>query len=258
MKQDQFVELLKAELERRRTRNRAYSLRSFSRDLAVDASNLSKILTYQKAPGTRLKKKLGLMMGLNSEELSPWLKSEAREPINDSRFQNHRLEVFEIISGWQHYAILELFRTKDFSAEPKKIAASLGLTLTSCKESLARLTKVGLLARDSRGRLKLVDDTSSSILEVATSRAHRNQQREILEGAIDALDHVPIERRSQSSMTMAIDSRKIDHAKTLIKNFRRELALLLTESTQLDEVYQLSVSLYPVTGSENSKKMEMI
>jgi hypothetical protein len=257
-KNDQFVELIKAEFERRRTRNQAYSLRSFSRDLAVDASNLSKILSYQKSPGSRLKKKLGLRLGLGSEELTDWLEPKSRGVMKDSVFKSHRLEVFEVISGWQHYAILELFRTEKFSAEPRRIAARLGLTLATCKESLERLEKVGLLGRDKRGRLRLVDDVSSSILDVATSRAHRNQQREILESAIDALDRVPIEHRSQSSITMAIDSRKIEQAKILIKAFRRDLATLLTESATLDEVYQLSVSLYPVSGCENSKKMEMI
>jgi len=258
MKQDPFIKLVKAEFERRRSRNQVYSLRSFSRDLAVDASNLSKILSYQKVPGSRLKKKLGLKMGLSSEDLTTWLEPGSRKTMVDSVFQRHRLEVFEVISGWQHYAILELFRTKRFSAEPKRIAARLGLPLGVCRESLERLEKVGLLSRDQRGQLRLVDNVSSSILEIATSRAHRNQQREILEGAIDALDRVPIEHRSQSSITMAIDSRKIDQAKGLIKAFRRDLAELLTEDSAFDEVYQLSISLYPVSGSENAKEMEMV
>jgi len=118
---------------------------------------------------------------------------------------------------------------------------------------LARLQRAGLVQRKD-GRLIPCDESSSSILNIPTSRAHRNQQRQILEKAIDALELEPIKRRSQSSMTFAIDSTKIDEAKELIKKFRRDLGRFLSASENLDEVYHLSISLYPVTSQQSSKE----
>lgn len=87
-----------------------------------------------------------------------------------------------------------------------------------------------------------------------TSKAHREHQKQILEGAIDALENTSIEVRSQSSMTIAIDTNNLDAAKELIKNFRREMGRLLSSSSQLDEVYQLSISLYPLTEIKSGEK----
>lgn len=112
--------------------------------------------------------------------------------------------------------------------------------------AIKRLIETGLISKPGK-RFQLRETSSSSILSSATSKAHREQQKQILEGAIEALDQIPIEYRSQSSMTMAIDKDRLEEAKELIKTFRRDLGKFLSASKNLNEVYQLSVSLYPVT-----------
>jgi uncharacterized protein (TIGR02147 family) len=248
MKRDPLIEILKSEFSRKQTRNPSYSLRSFSRDLEIDASNLSKLLSYQKDLGLKLKRKLAAKVGLTAGELEA-LENDAVVNTKDSDYASHKLELFEVVSGWQHYAVLELFKLKKFEPSAKSIADRLNIPLSDAKQTLERLQKVGLIKKVG-ARLEAADQSSSSILSTVTSKAHRDQQREILEGAITALSTIPIERRSQSSMTMAIDSSKIDEAKTLIKTFRRNIGRLLSTSENLDEVYQLSVSLYPVSKQE--------
>lgn len=255
MKNDPLVEILKKELDQKRSRNRAYSLRSYSRDLALDPSNLSKILNHQKEIGSRLRLKLGKKLGFEKKDIESWLKPATNSKTINSNYAEHSMQVFQLISEWQHYAILELFKIQGIDHSPKTIAKSLGLSLKKTQQSLKRLMEAGLLVKTKNG-VEPCDESSSSILTTATSKAHREQQKQILEGAIDALDKVPIERRSQSSMTMAIDSQKIDEAKELIKNFRRDMGRLLITSTELDEVYQLSISLYPVTQLKNNQGEE--
>ena len=48
-------------------------------------------------------------------------------------------------------------------------------------------------------------------------------------------------------MTMAINKEKLPEAKERIKKFRRELSQFLNEGETNNEVYNLSISLYPVT-----------
>ncbi len=250
MKNDPLIEILKKGFDQKKKRNPAYSLRSYSRDLGLDPSNLSKILGYQKEMGARLRLKLGKKLGFEKAEIESWLKPAIHSRTINQDYSEHSLQVFQVVSEWQHYAILEYFKLKGCQQEPKAIAEALGLSLKNIKESLQRLTDSGLLLKTEDG-YEPAEESSSSILNVATSKAHREQQKQILEGAIDALENVPIERRSQSSITMAIDCEKLDEAKELIKNFRRDLGRLLSTSSQLTDVYQLSVSLYPVTKLKN-------
>jgi uncharacterized protein (TIGR02147 family) len=253
MKNDPLVEIMKKEFLQKKARNGSYSLRSYSRDLDLDPSNLSKMMNYQKSIGQNLRAKIGHKLGFESHESTTWLKPRQHKNISDLDYQNQNLEVFQIISEWQHYAILEYFKLNKASMAPADIANHLGLKLSVTKESLRRLIEVGLLKKTDDG-YELLDESSSSILTMATSKAHREQQKQILEGAIDALQNVPVERRSQSSMTVAIDSQKLDEARELIKNFRREMGRFLSSSDQLDSVYQLSISLYPVTQSKINKE----
>ncbi len=248
MQPDPVVEILKTTLAKRQNRNSSYSLRSFSRDLGMDPSNLLKILNYQKLLGEKLKTKLAAKVGLSTFEIdSLSIPYKSAWAIHDADYKVYNLELFEVISGWHHYAILELFKIKGFVPNPREISKRLAIPEVEAKLALKRLEGVGLLTLDARGSLVTVDDSSSSIQTVQTSQAHRNQQKEILEGAIEAIEKTPIEKRSQSSMTLAVDTENLDKARLLIKKFRRELGRLLSHSENLDEVYQLSVSLYPVT-----------
>lgn len=248
-KQDPVIELLRQEFSRKVIKNRAYSLRSFARDLKMDASNLSKLLNYQKPIGRRQRSKLSEKLGFSESELTDLAPMASN--TDDSSYNKHNFEIFQIVAGRQHYAILELFKLKDFKPTISSIPSKLGITKQVAAESIDRLVKVGLLIQNKRtGELSPVDEASSSILETATSKAHRDQQAEILEGAIEALKNIPIELRSQSSMTMAIDVRNLDRARDLIRQFRRNLGRLLSNSENLSEVYQLSVSLYPITKTK--------
>ncbi|HWU44133.1 MAG TPA: DUF4423 domain-containing protein [Bdellovibrio sp.] len=244
---DPLVEILIKEFTQKKSRNRAYSLRSYSRDLGLDPSNLSKILKYQKEMGPRLRSKVGAKLGFSQAEIQGWLEPQPKNVISPRReYHEHNLQAFQVISDWQHYALLEYLKIQGADHKPAAMAKNLNLPLEKVQEALKRLLSVGLLQKTATG-YQATDEVSSSILKVETSKAHRQQQKQILEGAMDALENVPIEWRSQSSMTMAIDTNKIEEAKELIKHFRRSLGRLLSSSTNLDSVYQLSVSLYPVT-----------
>jgi hypothetical protein len=68
--------------------------------------------------------------------------------------------------------------------------------------------------------------------------------------ALEALEDVPLESRDQSSMTMAIDPSLLPEAKAKIRDFRRSLCAFLQENARpKSEIYQLSISLFPVGGS---------
>ena len=147
MRTDPLVEILKKKFSQKKERNLSYSLRSYSRDLGLDPSNLSKIMNYQKEIGSRLRTRLGKKMGFQALEIDGLLKPNSHAKTTDFNYNTHSLQVFQVVSEWQHYAILEVFKLQSFSQKVSWIAHRLGLTIEKTKESIQRLQEVGLIVQ---------------------------------------------------------------------------------------------------------------
>jgi uncharacterized protein (TIGR02147 family) len=136
----------------------------------------------------------------------------------------------------------------DFVDDPRWIARALGITVSEVNFAIERLIRLGILRADADGALTRVTKDLSTIGTAATSAAHRRLQAQILQQAQEALETVPVERRDQSTMTMAIDPQLLPRAREMTREFRRGLCAFLQSSGRLTEVYQLSVSLFPLTA----------
>jgi uncharacterized protein (TIGR02147 family) len=88
-------------------------------------------------------------------------------------------------------------------------------------------------------------ETSHDVASAALRKSHK----QTLEQAIEALDNVELSQRDITSITMAIDVKKIPLAKEMIRKFRRELAAAL-ETDKRTEVYNLNVQLVPVSKTQ--------
>ncbi len=255
-----YIEILKEELARRARLNPQYSLRSFAKQIGIDASLLSKILKNQRKLTAENAKKIIKKCQMNTadkklfwsslvqdreqtfgiyDELSDELVNEPKS-IHENLLPN---ETFQLISDPQHYILTELTRTKGFKSEIPWIAKKLNLSTANTRDTIDRLLKVGMITKDGNtyvrtpGRFTTADKTISD-------SALKHHQRKILEGAIRAMDEVPLERRTQNSMTVAINPKKIPIAKQMIQDFINQLTNVM-ESGPLEEVYQVSISLFP-------------
>ena len=72
---------------------------------------------------------------------------------------------------------------------------------------------------------------------------------QFLEKAVVSLEEDPIEERSITSMTMAIDPEKLPAAKKMIREFNQTLCQFL-ENGKRKRVYNLGVALYPIQKKE--------
>lgn len=159
------------------------------------------------------------------------------------------LDHFAVISDWYHFAILDLTFLKDFSGDSKWIARKLSITEIQARDALERLLRLGMLKISGEKFIK-AESFYTNYSEGITSAAHKEYQRQVIQKALVAIDECPQERKDITSMTIAADSRRLEQAKTMIKNFRRELCIFL-ESGKADSVLHLAVQLYPVTNLEN-------
>lgn len=250
--QSDFRFLLQQELVSRVKRNSAYSLRAFAKSLRTDYSTLAKLINGKRPIGKRVIQKLGDRLGLDPAELNNYT-NIPNDPTSRISQKKHYLQLamdsFEVIAEWYHFAILELIRIEGFKPDQRWIAKKLGISHQEVNLAVERLTRVGLLhiSKDQKTWTESAGERLTVITPQESSRAQRILQRQILEKAIDALEYVPVDRRDQTAMTMAIDMRRLPEAKERIKKFRRSIAKYLSRSSSRHEVYNLSISLYPIS-----------
>lgn len=235
--------VLQQEFVNRCRKNSSYSLRAFAKSLGIEASPLSAILRGKRPLTPKTQQRLALAMGMNLGDIQQF----ARVTPAPS-FQQLTVDNYAIISDWYHFAILELIAVKGFKANLAYVARTLGISQTEASIAVERLRRVGLLEIKNG---KWVDKTPSgyvtNINGELTSQAAKKLQRQILEMSLKALEELPTAVRNHTSMTMAINPEDLSVAKEKITKFRRELCAFLNRNKAPTKVYQLAVSLFPLS-----------
>ena len=239
-----FRKILQSEFVERCKRNPSYSLRAFAKSLDIPASPLSAMLRGKRPITPKMELRLGRALGVQLESLR-----SSNRKLED--FQQMQADAFEVVSDWYHFALLELIHISGFKPDYTFVSKKLGITPTEVQIAVERLVRVGMLRVDKRGRWHDISEQATSIPLSATSPANRKNQRQILEKALRALDEVPVQFRSQTSMTMAINPSDLPMALEKIKIFRRELCALLEKNKKRTDIYNLCISLYPIHYRED-------
>jgi hypothetical protein len=236
-------------LERCR-QNPKYSLRAMARSLEIEPSLLSKLIAGKRPFTAKMVARLSEKLALGPAETRRFAGAAA---ATSAEYQRVNEDQFRLISEWYHFPILELLNVSGFAFNERNVARALGLGPVEARDAIERLERLGLIGRE-KSRWKLLRQHNSTVGSAATSASLKKQQRQILERAILALDEVAPEDRDQSTVTMSIDKRRIPAAKEKIKAFRRELCAFLEGGTTRQEVYMLSLSLFPVSRISLEKK----
>lgn len=249
-----MVKFLQNEFLGRCRKNEQYSLRAFARSLSLPISTLSEIMNEKRPLTRKIRDHIGVCMDMPVEDIRKFKAKEHGNKLNvqeDSTVNNYQqlaLDSFYIISDWHHYAILQLMRTKGFSEDPAWIAKRLGIKTMQAKLAIKRLIRVGILEVTVDGCLTdVTGGTTSHLRTNFTNEELRGFQIKALEKAINSLKSVPIKFRDNTSMTMAISKDALPLAKMEITKFRRKLTKILEQHAEPDEVYQLAISLSPLT-----------
>lgn len=253
---EDFRSLLSAELKRRKQLNAVYSLRSFARHLEISPSHLSLLMSGKKRLTPKLASQIASRLSLSAEEtlqlLSeaiPELRFVERAPTPEQLLSE---DEFRLITNWYHFAILSLSKTKQQrSADPKKVSRALGIDPLQAADAIARLKRLGLL-QVKNGNLHQTSKPLNTTTDIPSS-AIRSYHRQNLQLAETKLESVSVEKREFSTITMAIDSRKLKKAKKMINDFKKRLCDEL-ETSAADEVYTLAIQLFPLTDNTMENK----
>lgn len=226
-------------------RNPRYSLRAYASYLGIDASSLSKILKGTRPIGKRVAHKVSQKLGLPEMVFA---NSHHVEESYDFRAKELSIDQFRVLSDWHHFAILELIHTRGFRSDIKWIANRLSLQPLTVDLAVQRLQRMGFLKIDEQGRWYDESGTTTTGEPVDGEACFRKMQRDLLACAQRALEDLPSTHRDHSSLIVAANSRNLPTYKNAIKRFRRELLALMENEKEKDEVFHLTIALYPLSS----------
>ena len=250
--------ILRERLRAATRRNPRFSLRSFAKQLGIDHSTLSQVLRRKRRLSPRDLQAVGQRMGLGPEALEAYAQNTRRKSGHKNTAGNIAsvqvdLDTFQLLSVWYHYAILELLQVRAFKTDSRWIATALGIAVEDVNIALQRLLRLGLLEMSGRDRWRDKSGDAEFHSSGLTEAARNQMNQEVHELAIEAMTRVPSEDRIHRQMCAAIDSRSLPRLQRLADEFLEELRALISESNAKDDVYQVEISLFPVTTFKNRK-----
>ncbi len=236
-----------------KARNPAYTLRAYSRKLGLNSGALSTILNGKRRVSYKLAERIVDKLLLDPQERAEVLgsfpdRNRHIRPERKGEIQKYlqlSADQFHAISEWYHFAILSLIKIPSFKNDPEWIADHLGISKVMAKGAIERLTRLGMIVLREDGSIERgapAYRTTDDVANISLRRAHAQN----LELAKQSLERDAVNERDFSSITMAIDSKKLPLAKEQVRKFQDELAELLASPTP-DRVYKACFQIIPLS-----------
>ena len=255
-----FAKYISEKLAQKQKQNPSYSLRSFSRDLEIDPSSLSKIIAGKRIPDMATVRQI--LTSLKEDQASIesiCSKIEQEKNIKDFKLATPKKDfkktpevVFDIISDPLHYTFLEALKLNQGQLDLNFFTDKLEVSRERLEKVIDNLIQVELIEVNEN---RIIDNTSGfSSHEIGleqTNQANKQYQRSLLDFSKDSIEKVPMEARDHSAILFATNQQKIYEAKGIIKKFRQSLCEFLEDVEDKDTVYALQVSLFPLTRDED-------
>lgn len=240
---------LLTEFARRQEKNAGYSLRSFSKHMGVSPAMLSLLIRNKKKLTSQTAQAIAKKCDFSSGEMEHLFKNISRSSNLNNSFPQRELEIdsFELIANWYYFAILALERFKHNSLSAKWIAQKLDIPVNTAQKAVTRLTRLGIIAKNKRGDGFHQATPSLVAQQNVPSAAIRKFHRAILDKAQDSLAGTPVDMREFSATIMPINTKYLPEIKNSIRRFRDEMAAYSESIDNCDEVYSLSIQLFPLT-----------
>lgn len=239
-------------------------MRALARRLGMSVSFLSRITSGQRQLTASVAARLANTLNLSPEEEAHLMRLVATQRLSSqpevsrtiltkiskaSRARRKTVEgmSFDTIAQWQHFAIISLLRLRDFKPSANWIGRKLGLPPAVAKESLERLIHVGLLERSAGGLSAMNGGEIETPVDVP-SRAVRENHRQHLALAENALNELSMELREFLNCTVCLNRSDIPKAKKRIRHFIDGFMKDLERPTG-EDLFQLNVQFHLLTKS---------
>jgi transcriptional regulator with XRE-family HTH domain len=246
-----FLHFLQGELATRCARNRQYSLRAFAKFLGMDHSTLSQLLRGKRASTERIIRQCAVPLGLEEASVTNFVRGSLRESnLDDAALREVRRlasDTASLVADWEHYAILELVRLREFRPDSRWIARVLGLSVDEVNVALQRLLRLGLLTMDEPDHWTDQSGDTTASVRGFTREALKRLVDHSRERLLEIVGSPADARCVFSETTLAVPSVCIPEIAQRVEKVRREIQSIVERAGPPDEVYRLEINFGPLT-----------
>jgi uncharacterized protein (TIGR02147 family) len=249
---------LKFEFQARKKRRPQYSLRAFARDIGLSPSTLSEILNGKLFLSEERVIQVSKKLNLNGNQVEHWVdlikmenssskvEKEVASVKVKARLKNEKgnisLDLFQVISDWYHYALLELIDIDSKYQNHKYAALALNIDEVTVKESWERLIKVGLAEKSDESYKAKTLATFAG--EDVPSAALRNFHAGLMNKALVAQEIQTLENKEFLSIVFSFAHKDLKDIKDELYKFLIDLTNKYSQKNNKDSVYCLGTQLF--------------
>jgi len=246
--------------------NPQYSLRAFSKQLALAPGFVSDILNGRKNISIQSISKIVEGLKLNATEatyfnllvqLESATTQESKLKITktlESLYATRKsvclnLDHFRIISDWYHVAILEMATSTDFVLNAVSISKNFEISKLEAQAALDRLLRLDLLELDLSGRYK---KTNSSLLAQSEgpNEGLRRFHRQMLQKAIECLETQSNKEKFVGSETVAFDANMLPQVRDALEECFTKIVNIAKKSNKKNSIYHLGIQFFKINKGE--------
>lgn len=242
--QDQFIELLREDFDRRRDRNQRYSIRAFARDLGLSAGTLSEVLRAKRV--LTLKRATHILertqvSNVKKRRFAALAGTEVKIPR-----KSLPKEYDDIMLDWVRHSIFALCELEAFQATIKSLAARLRIPSRKVQSEIDLLVGRGLLTRQVDGSYRRNRDGDWTFNPGPEEK--RLYEKNRMELCQKALAEVAETSRLILNMSFHGNEEQLQlFREEIMKVFNRVSAI--ASGGVSNELYQFSCQLFPVNFS---------
>ncbi|MFA6836043.1 MAG: TIGR02147 family protein [Fibrobacteraceae bacterium] len=156
---------------------------------------------------------------------------------------------YRICEKWFYPIVLEILRLHDFKEDWSALGKLVrpAITAVEAKEAVQVLQGIDLIQKNPQGFWEPTD-TLLTFGEGWKSVAARNFQSQTIEMAQQALVEIAVEERDISTLTLSMGSDTFHKIQQSIQLLRKEILAMVQADGKADCVYQMNISLFPVSN----------
>lgn len=265
-----YRQFLKDAIEERRKINTNFSLRYISQKAGIKSTGfLSMVIKGKRNISERLVIELAHIFKLNKKERHYFRSlvyfNQASSHSEKNHFYQEILSLqkgpvrtvtqnqYEFYDKWYYAAIRELVAICEITDENCHILAKLlkpSIKPGEVKAALDVLTSLDLIKKTKAGVYKRTDAVITSGTSVVKPFAIQNFQLASMELAKSAYERFPREERELSTLTMSIDKTAYTLIQKKVAKLRSEIMELARSVQDPEQVYQLNMQLFPLSGKK--------
>lgn len=168
-------------------------------------------------------------------------------------FKDLPIEGYEYLKKWQYPVVREICALKDFRVNEKIISRALDIPETESSEILTSLLAIGFLKKEGDFFLRK-DAESLKASDYVSPMIMLQYHLQILERAFHAVQ-LNRELRHFESLVVALPLKDMEKFREKIRQFVREIDMMCESSAKKDDVFQLSIQFFSLTGGRLRKSL---